>query len=240
MGILNFKEKVGGKSMNFKKIALFGICALMLVLAACGNNNDGAKDNNSGSTKDSDYASQDNSINHGVSDTKQNTEATKTTEKEDSTADKSEDQATSDSSNDDEEKVGFELDSDGKVSEAESVPADEKKAILADFDEYIDAFNAKDIDRYAKTLAENPKGFNYDEEIDYTKQAFKDYDVKRTAKNVTIKKYKENYAEVFANIKTVVKQGDQSFTQPLNQVTVLIKEDGKWGISAVYVMGTKE
>ncbi|MGM9966416.1 nuclear transport factor 2 family protein [uncultured Rummeliibacillus sp.] len=226
--------------MIFKKIALIGVCALMLT--ACGNNDNSAKDNNSGSAKDTDYSSQNNSINHGITDTKQDSTTNKSEEQtnsDSSSADKN-DQATTDATTTDDEKVGFELNSDGKVDEAKSVPADEKKAILAVFDEYINSFNDKDINRYGKTLSKSPKGFNYDEEIDYTKQAFKDYDVKRTAKNVTLKKYKENYAEVFANIKTTVKQDDQTFTQPLNQVTVMAKENGKWGISAVYVMGTKE
>lgn len=231
--------------MIFKKIALIGTCAFML--AACGNNDDSANESNSGSTKDTDYSSQNNSINHGITDTKQ--DSTSNTSEDQTKSDSSttkentgNDQATTNSTttNDDDEKVGFELNSDGKVDEAKSVPADEKKAILALFDEYIDSFNDKDINRYTKTLSENPKGFKLDEEIDYTKQAFKDYDVKRTAENVTIKKYKENYAEVFANIKTTVKQDDQTFTQPLNQVTVMAKENSKWGISAVYVMGTKE
>lgn len=219
--------------MLLKKLVLVGVCTLLL--AACGND-DQAKNNNSGSTKDSDYSSQNNSINHGITDSKQNTSATQ----EGSTQNKSNSNSTDSSKKDSDKKVGFELNSDGGVDEDKTVPKEEKKAIIAVFNEYIDAFNAKDIDRYAKTLAQNPKGFNYDEEISYTKQAFKDYDVKRTAKNVTIKKYKKDYAEVFANIKTVVKQGSNSFKQPLNQVTVMVKENGKWGVSAVYVMGTKE
>lgn len=221
--------------MIFKKLALVGVCTLLL--AACGND-DQAKNNNSGSTKDSDYTSQNNSINHGITDSKQNTSATQ--EGSTSTSNNSKSNSTDSSNKDSDEKVGFELNSDGGVDEAKAVPKDEKKAIVAVFNEYINAFNAKDIDRYAKTLAQKPQGFNYDEEINYTKQAFKDYDVKRTTKNVTIKKYKKDYAEVFANIKTVVKQGSNSFTQPLNQVTVMVKENGKWGVSAVYVMGTKE
>lgn len=235
--------------MIFKKIALIGACALML--AACGNNDNGAEDSNSGSTKDADYSSQNNSINHGITDTKQdstsNTSEDQTKSDSSTTKDNvSSDQATTNSSSkeetatNDDEKVGFELNSDGKVDEAKSVPADEKKAILALFDEYIDSFNDKDINRYTKTLSKHPEGFKLDEEIDFTKQAFRDYDVKRTAKNVTIEKYKENNARVFASIKTTVKQDDQTFTQPLNQVTVITKENGKWGVSAVFVMGTKE
>ncbi|MGX9133366.1 nuclear transport factor 2 family protein [Rummeliibacillus sp. JY-2-4R] len=233
--------------MIFRKLALVSICALML--AACGNNNS-AKETNaqSGSTSDTDYTSQNNSINHGITDTKQ-AEPEAGTPTEDSTANSSSTKEETKSTSKDETKstssqaddqIGFELNSDGKVDEAKSIPSDEKKAIVGVFNEYIDAFNDQDIDRYAKTISKNPKGFNYDEEIDYTKQAFKEYKVTRTAKNITIKKYKKDYAEVFANIKTVVKQDNNSFTQPLNQVTVMTKENGKWGISAVYVMGTKE
>lgn len=209
--------------MFLRKIVLIGVCAL--ILAACGNNDEKAS-SNTGSTKDSDYTSQNNAINHGISDTKQNTETNE--------------QAAKSYVSSDDEGVGFELNSDGKVDEDQTAPAEEKKAILAVFDEYIAAFNDKDIDRYAKTIADKPQGFDYKEEIDYTKQAFKDYDVKRTAKNITLKKYKDNYAEIFANIKTVVKQDSNSFTQPLNQVTVMTKDNGKWGVSAVYVMGTKK
>ncbi len=227
--------------MIFRKLALVSICALML--AACGNNNS-AKETNaqSGSTSDTDYTSQNNSINHGITDTKQ-TETDAGTATQDSKVNSNstkEDATTESTSSQADEQIGFELNSDGKVDEAKSIPADEKKAIIGVFNEYIDSFNDQDINRYAKTISKTPKGFNYDEEIDYTKQAFKEYNVKRTAKNVTIKKYKKDYAEVFANIKTVVKQDNNSFTQPLNQVTVMTKENGKWGISAVYVMGTKE
>ena len=142
--------------MIFKKIALIGVCALMLT--ACGNNDNSAKDNNSGSAKDTDYSSQNNSINHGITDTKQDSTTNKSEEQtnsDSSSADKN-DQATTDATTTDDEKVGFELNSDGKVDEAKSVPADEKKAILAVFDEYIESFNDKDINRYGKTLSKLP------------------------------------------------------------------------------------
>ena len=217
--------------MAFKKWALVVICGLLL--AAC-SNNDGAKESSSGSTKDSDYTSQNNSINHGITDTKQSiTEATK-----DST--KSNKEASPDSTSNKDDQVGFEINSEGKVEEAKSIPEEEKKAIIYAFNENIAAFNVKDINRYAATIATKPKGFSRQEDLDYAKQVFKEYDAKRTAKNVTIKKYQENYAEVFANVEVFMKQDNNSFTQPTNQVTVMVKENGKWVISAIYVMGTKE
>ena len=241
-GYSNSKENVGGFYMAFKKLALVGICALML--AACGNN-DSAKESSSGSTKDSDYTSQNNSINHGIPDTQQsNTESTqdstKSTASEDSTNSSKEQTSPDSSTSNKDDQVGFEINSDGKVEEAKSIPNEEKIAITAAFKENIDAFNDKDINRYAATISENPKGFNRQEDIDYAKQVFKEYDAKRTAKNITIKKYKKDYAEVFANVKVFMKQDNNSFSQPTNQVSVMVKENGKWVISAIYVMGTKE
>lgn len=230
-GYSNHKENVGGVYMTLKKIALVVVCGLML--AAC-SNNDQAKESSSGSTKDSDYTSQNNSINHGITDTKQNfTEAT-----QDST--KSSKEASPDSTSSKDDQIGFEINSDGKVEEAKSIPEEEKQAIIAAFNENLAAFNAKDINRYAATIAQKPKGFNRQEDIDYAKQVFNEYDAKRTAKNVTIKKYKENYAEVFANVNVLMKQDNNSFTQPTNQVSVMVKENGRWVVSAIYVMGTKE
>ncbi|MGG0655015.1 nuclear transport factor 2 family protein [Rummeliibacillus pycnus] len=223
--------------MAFRKLALIGVCALML--AACGND-ESAKESSSGSTKDTDYTSQNNSINHGITDTKQNsTESTKDSTKSITSEDSTSSNKEASTSNKD-DQVGFEINSNGEVEEAKSIPKDEKKAIIAAFNENIDAFNDKDINRYAATIAEKPKGFNRQEDIDYAKQVFKEYDAKRTAKNVTIKKYKQDYAEVFANVKVFMKQDNNSFTQPTNQVSVMVKENGKWVISAIYVMGTKE
>ncbi|MFJ8261845.1 nuclear transport factor 2 family protein [Rummeliibacillus sp. NPDC094406] len=219
--------------MVFRKLALVGICALML--AACGND-ESAKETSSGSTKDTDYTSQNNSINHGIPDAQQsNAEST-----QDSTKSSKEQTSPDSSTSNKDDQVGFEINSDGKVEEAKSIPNEEKKAIIAAFNENIDAFNAKDINRYAATISEKPKGFNRQEDIDYAKQVFKEYDAKRIAKNITIKKYKQDYAEVFANVKVFMKQDNNSFSQPTNQVSVMVKENGKWVISAIYVMGTKE
>lgn len=221
--------------MIFKKVALIGACILML--AACGNNDDSAKDSDSGSTKDSEYTSQNNSINHGVENTKQNTEA----EDEDSSKNTSEDQAASNStSSKSDDQIGFTLNDDGTVDEAKNIPQAEKKAILAAFNEYIDAFSSKDIDRYADTISKDPRGFDYDEEMDYIKKLFKDYNIKREAKDVIIQKYKKDYAEVYAKIDNIVKQEDTSFNQPVRQVTVFAKQDGKWGVTAIRIMGVKE
>ena len=59
--------------------------------------------------------------------------------------------------------VGFEM-MGGNVEKADNVPAEDEKAILASFDEYIVALNAEEIDRYMNTISKNPKGFKYDEE----------------------------------------------------------------------------
>ena len=52
--------------------------------------------------------------------------------------------------------VGFEVLGES-IEEASGVPAEEKEKILAAFNEYIEAFNAEDIDRYAKRLQSRRK-----------------------------------------------------------------------------------
>ncbi|CAM5565581.1 hypothetical protein LSPH24S_04169 [Lysinibacillus sphaericus] len=47
--------------------------------------------------------------------------------------------------------VGFEMMGE-EVKKASNVPADEEKAILAAFDEYIAALNDEEIDRYMDTV----------------------------------------------------------------------------------------
>ncbi|MEQ6356862.1 nuclear transport factor 2 family protein [Lysinibacillus sp. M3] len=133
--------------------------------------------------------------------------------------------------------IGFEMNG-GQITKAENVPADEGKAILLAFNEYIEAFNSKDIDRYMQTLSKDPKGFNYDEEKEFTTEVFKESDVKRDAKDTTIIKYNENEAQVHSNItlhlvqtKTNVKHESAG-----QQVTVLVKEDGDWKVTSVFYM----
>jgi len=134
--------------------------------------------------------------------------------------------------------VGFEVLGED-VEEAENIPEEEQKAILAAFDEYIAAFNAKDIDRYIQTLSKNPKGFEYEDDINAAKQAFAKYDIERTAADTTIVKYSEEEAQVFANldIQMTEIETDVEVASSGRQVTVFVKEDDAWKVTSVYYIG---
>lgn len=134
--------------------------------------------------------------------------------------------------------VGFSMADDGSIEEASGVPEDEKQKILALFEEYIQAFNDKDIERYMATIAKNPKGFDYNEEREYTLSTFDVYDILRTVEDLTIVKYNETEAQVHANITVQLKELEtgNEVESVGKQVTVLVKEDGKWGISSVHGM----
>ena len=134
--------------------------------------------------------------------------------------------------------VGFEVLGED-VEEAENIPEEEQKAILAAFDEYIAAFNAKDIDRYIQTLSKNPKGFEYEDDINAAKQAFAEYDIERTAADTTIVKYSEEEAQVFANldIQMTEIETDVEVASSGRQVTVFVKEDDAWKVTSVYYIG---
>ncbi|WP_285396599.1 DUF3225 domain-containing protein [Lysinibacillus sp. fls2-241-R2A-57] len=134
--------------------------------------------------------------------------------------------------------VGFEMVGDN-VEKATNVPAKEEKAILTAFDEYIAALNEEEIDRYMQTISKNPKGFKYDEEKVYATEVFNQFDSKREVKNVTIAKYNDEEAEVFANMKMHSLQLETNVEHESagRQVTVFVKEDGGWKVTSVYYIG---
>lgn len=134
--------------------------------------------------------------------------------------------------------VGFEM-MGGEVKKASNVPADEEKAILAAFDEYIAAFNDEEIDRYMYTISKDPKGFNYDEEKVFAEEVFDQFDTKRDVTNVTIAKYNEEEAQVFANMTThsLQVQTNVEHESAGRQVTVFVKEDGEWKVTSVFYIG---
>lgn len=144
-------------------------------------------------------------------------------------------QTTTDHGAEDKPNVGFEV-TGNNIEEAENIPKKEKTAILAAFDEYMTAFNEEDIDRYMKSISKKPEGFNYDTEKVDVQDVFKQYDTIRTAENVTIVKYDEAYAQVFAKLHVALEQ--ESTGAKLNsngrQVTVFVKEEGKWLVTSVY------
>ena len=134
--------------------------------------------------------------------------------------------------------VGFEMNG-GEVEKAENVPANEERAILAAFDEYIAALNAEEINRYMHTVSKNPKGFKYDEEQDYAAEVFEQFDIKRDVENVTIAKYSENEAQVYANMSMHSLQLETNVEHESagRQVTVFVKEDDAWKVTSVFYIG---
>lgn len=138
----------------------------------------------------------------------------------------------------DKSEVGFEM-AGGNIEEATNVPEKEKTALLAAFDEYMDAFNKEDINRYMGVISKKPEGFNYNDEKVVVEQAFDEYDTIRTAEDVTIIKYDDEHAQVFANVDISLEQTGSGAKLDRNgrQVTVFVKEDGKWLVTSVYFIG---
>lgn len=134
--------------------------------------------------------------------------------------------------------VGFEMAGEN-IEEATGVPADVKVKILAAFDEYIAAFNAEDIERYSQTTSENAKGFNYEEDLVEAQKVFETYAINRQADDVTIVKYNETDAQVFANmtIEMTEEATDTTMSSKGRQVTVFVNENDAWKVSSVYYIG---
>lgn len=139
----------------------------------------------------------------------------------------------------DEGLIGFEM-ANGIVEEAQDVPAQEKEAIILAFNQYIDAFNAQDIEQYIATLSDK-KGLNFEEERDAVASAFASYNVDRKAEDVTVIKYSEKEANVFATLKIdlVEKETDAELSSVGRQVTVFTKEDDGWKVASVYYIGNE-
>ena len=135
--------------------------------------------------------------------------------------------------------VGFEILGDS-IQEAANVPEEEKDQILSAFDEYIAAFNEKDLERYKEIISKNAKGFKYDEDVQAVSEVFEQYDVNRIAEDVTIVKYNKDEAQVFSNLKTETKELETGaeMSGVGRQVTVLVKED-QWKVSSIYYIGNE-
>ncbi|MEK4424120.1 nuclear transport factor 2 family protein [Solibacillus sp. FSL K6-1523] len=135
--------------------------------------------------------------------------------------------------------VGFEM-LGNSIQEATGVPQQEKEKIIAAFDEYIKAFNEKDLERYKNIISKNAEGFQYEEDIQAVEKVFKQYDVNREAQDVTIVKYKENEAQVFSNLKTETKEigTGVELAGVGRQVTVFVKEN-QWKVSSIYYIGNE-
>lgn len=135
-----------------------------------------------------------------------------------------------------EQGVGFNVTGES-IEEAQNVPAAEKEQILQAFDAYIDVFNNEDIDGYIATLSEHTESFDLDEERAYmSDEVFSKFDVNREASDVTIVKYAENEAQVFAKLQTSMKELASGLETKSDgrQVTVFTKDEGDWKVASVY------
>ena len=135
-------------------------------------------------------------------------------------------------------EVGFEM-AGGKIEEAKDVPKEERQAILTAFDTYMTAFNEEDLETYLSVIATNPEGFDYEEEKKFVEDTFAEYKVTRTAEDITLIKYDENQAQVFATLQMSLEQettGAQ-VNRSGRQVTVFANEDGEWRVTSVFFIG---
>lgn len=137
-----------------------------------------------------------------------------------------------------ESNVGFEMSGDN-IEEVKDIPEKEKEKIIAAFQEYIDSFNAEDINRYKKTLSENAEGFNYEEDVQAAQDAFKKYDINKKSSDITIVKYSDKEAQVFSKIVTDMTETSSKaqLSYSGRQVTVFVKEDDDWKISSIFYIG---
>lgn len=132
-------------------------------------------------------------------------------------------------------QVGFEM-AGGVIEEAQNVPEQEKEQIVQAFEQYIEAFNQENIDDYMARISENPKGFDYESEKEFVQETFEEYDTKRQPSDITIIKYDEQEAQVFANLAIELEQhstGGKVATSG-RQVTVFTKENNNWLVTSVY------
>ncbi|MGE7917495.1 YybH family protein [Viridibacillus sp. NPDC093762] len=213
--------------MIIKKWLLVPVCALLLV--ACGNDDSATKEN-TGSVNDGENTATSNAVDHSIKDK---------TEKETNDETKTEKSAATEETNEDDQEIGFEM-VNGEVEAAKNVPAEEEKALLQAFDEYIAALNAEDLERYSKTLSKNPTGFDLEEDVEYQKLNFENFDIKHTAKDVHVVQYDENEAQLLSQITVEVElENGEPFKQAARTNTVFVKEDGKWLVTRVAAIGEK-
>lgn len=134
-----------------------------------------------------------------------------------------------------EEKVGFSMTGDS-IEAAQNVPEEEKAAILDAFDRYITTFNNQDLEGYMEIISDS---YDVAEEKEFLEDHFEKYEQIREPSNVTIVKYNEDEAQVFANIDNQLKQLSTGFEtgDTIRQVTVFTKENDEWKIKSVHSIG---
>lgn len=135
----------------------------------------------------------------------------------------------------DEGTVGFEV-MGGEVKEASEVPKEEQEKIISSFNNYIQSFISEDIESYKRAISTNPKGFDYEKDLEYIQNLFASYDTEVKASDITIIKYEENEAQVYANLEFVYTEDGSNVTENSSsrQVTVFVKEDEEWKVTSVH------
>ncbi|AQQ53949.1 YybH family protein [Planococcus lenghuensis] len=136
--------------------------------------------------------------------------------------------------------VGFTLDEDGTPIAAD-VPAGEEVVLLEAYNAYINAFNAEDIDAFMNVLADDPEGFDREADKELLLDTFEQYETTYEPSDMTIVKYEEDRAEVFAviDVTMVDAETDNTIEQTGRQVVVFEKEDGEWRVSALHFIGNQ-
>jgi len=215
--------------MSFKKIMITSVCVLLL--AACGDHA-ASEDQNKGSVSDGEKSSAKQVV--------ENADISTTVEEEErqpSSAKPEAQQVQGIQGESKEDEAGYSV-VDGKIEEAAEIPAEDKKQLLAAFKEYMDAFNEKDLERYEAILAQNPEGFNLQEDLSNAAAVFDDFDIKRTATNVTITDYSGNRAYIYADIIIDVKQDNTEAKDEIKQLTQFVKESTGWKVTSLQAIGS--
>lgn len=126
------------------------------------------------------------------------------------------------------------------IVEADNVPPEEKKELLAVFDAQIAAFNEKNVESYMHTISRQAESFDYEEEKAYVEKVFSTFDVNMKPENVTIIQYDEEKqtANVFMNMtstSTDLATGKE-VTQSTRQIMVFQKEPDGWKQVSLFAM----
>ncbi|MCA1060790.1 nuclear transport factor 2 family protein [Rossellomorea aquimaris] len=128
------------------------------------------------------------------------------------------------------------------LEQAEGIPEEDKTAINAAFDQYINAFNEEDFDSYMSVISKTPVNFKYEDEERYVKQIFDSVDSKRSVDNVKIINYAAGKkADVYAEIKATTKDpnSDKEVTRSGKQVTVFHKKEDGWKVAAIFFLASE-
>lgn len=97
------------------------------------------------------------------------------------------------------------------------------------------------LDRYSATLSKNATGFDYEKDLVEATKVFNSYTINRQADNITIIKYEENEAQVYANLEIEMTEDETgtALSSKGRQVTVLANEDGAWKVTSVFYIGNE-